>query len=148
MWWKRGLFLASLLSLATGFVWCYSTYSFLKSAKPVEATVVAIEYRQGPPKFRQSTPVHLRYTTNSGSEVQTVTHLPFLQSLSEGKVITVLANASDPQDVRLPLLSELFAVPLTYLLFGIIGVFAGLGLKRWGNQGFYGKSTPNKPPSI
>lgn len=129
MWIKRILFLAGIISGVTGLVLGYSVYSFVKQAQPVQATVISVEYRQGPPKFRQTTPVHVRYTNASGEQVQTVTNLPFLQSLKEGDVVTVLANPQNPQDVRWPLPSELFAAPLRYLAFGVAAVLGAFLLR-------------------
>jgi hypothetical protein len=129
MWIKRILCAAGIVSGVTGLVMGYSVYSFVKQAQPVQATVISVEYRQGPPKFRQTTPVHVRYTNASGEQVQTVTNLPFLQSLKEGDVVTVLANPQNPQDVRWPLPSELFAVPLRYLMFGLAAVIGSFLLR-------------------
>jgi hypothetical protein len=123
--WKRALASAGLVSLAVGLVRSYQVYSFLQTAEKVPATVIAVEHPPGPPKPRRTIPVHLRYKLSTGEEVQSVTTLPLLQSLKEGDVVTVLAGPAGRQEVRFPLLSELFAVPLTFLVLGVLGLIIG-----------------------
>jgi hypothetical protein len=144
---KRILFAVGIVSGSIGLVSGYSVYSFVNEAQSVQATVTSIEYRQGPPKFRQTTPVHVRYTTTSGAQVQTVTNLPFLQSFAEGDTITVLANPHNPQDVRWPLFSELFAVPLRYLAFGVAAIL-GATLLRFIPKSQHGVNKGSSTPVV
>jgi hypothetical protein len=93
---------------------------FLSTALTVQGSVVAIETRTGPPKPTQNTPIHVRFTLPSGETRTAITRLPLLQKVKEGDQIYVLVDPNDPQDVRLPLLSELWARPLAYLLSGVV----------------------------
>ncbi len=124
--------IVSLIGVATlvvGAFKCLSLIEFLQAASPVEATVVAVEHRSGPPKPRQNTPLHVRYKSRDGQEVLATTHLPLLQVVKEGETLTLLASTKNPQDVRLPLISELWATPLTYVIVGLCGVLVGVVLR-------------------
>lgn len=105
--------------LAAGTFGAFQTYSFQREAVEVQGQVVLVEELRGPPKPRQKTPLHVSYTLN-GSQYSTVTHLPLLQVVKPGDTIRLLADPKNPEDARLPLLSELWARPLTYLIGGIL----------------------------
>lgn len=70
----------------------------------------------------------------NGDEHAAITHLPLLQALKEGDPLHILVDPGDPKTVKLPLLSELWATPLAYLLSGVVIVcsvlFSGSFLKR------------------
>lgn len=103
--------------------------SFLSRALPITATVTSVELRTGPPKPTQNTPVHVKFSLPNGEERSAITHLPLLQELKEGDTINVLVDPSNPQSVKLPLLSELWATPLAYLLSGTVIVCGVLFLR-------------------
>ena len=122
---RVGFYVVGVCAVIVGSLKCLEVFRFLQSAAPVVATVVSVEHRSGPPKPRQNTPLHVRYQSKDGQEVLAITHLPLLQVVKEGESVTVLASAADPQDVRLPLLSELWATPLTYLVVGCFALIVG-----------------------
>jgi hypothetical protein len=96
------------------------TIRYLQRSVLVSATVVSVETRSGPPKPSQNTPVHVQFTLDGVGEQRGVTHLPLLHRIKEGEAIRVLVDPQNPQEIRLPLLSELWARPITYLLCGIL----------------------------
>jgi hypothetical protein len=131
---KTILSLVAMVLLGMGLYESRSISSFLSTAITVQGTVVAVETRGGPPKPTQNTPVHVRFTLPSGDARTAITRLPLLQKVKEGDSIYLLVDPSDPQDVRLPLLSELWARPLAYLLSGVVLVAGILVVKvRRGN---------------
>lgn len=97
-----------------------STAMFVKRALRVSGKVVAVEELKGPPKPRQKTPLHISFSMPDGSEHRAITNLPLMQVVRAGDVITVLVDQDDPQKVRLPLWSELWAAPLTYIVGGLL----------------------------
>lgn len=105
---------------------------FYSHAVEVTGVVTGVQELRGPPKPRQKTPLFVSYRLQDGSEVQAVTHLPMLQQIKQGDSIRLLADPNQPQDVRLPLWSELWARPLTYLVGGFLLVLVArvLGAKR------------------
>jgi hypothetical protein len=94
----------------------FQTASFQRRAIVVSATVVSVEERKGPPKPRQKTPLHVIYRLDDGREHSAVTHLPMLQEIRQGDSIRLLVDPSRPNAAELPLWSELWARPLTYLI--------------------------------
>ena len=114
------LSLVAVVLLGMGLFESREVSGFLSTALTVQGTVVAIETRTGPPKPTQNTPIHVRFTLPSGETRTAITRLPLLQKVKEGDQIYVLVDPNDPQDVRLPLLSELWARPLAYLLSGVV----------------------------
>lgn len=114
------LSLVALVLLGMGLYESREVSSFLSTALTVQGTVVAVETRTGPPKPTQNTPIHVRFNLPSGEARTAITRLPLLQKVKEGDQIYLLVDPSDPQDVRLPLLSELWARPLAYLLSAVI----------------------------
>jgi len=73
--------------------------------------------------------VHVRFVMPNGEERSAITRLPLLQNLKEGDRIEILVDPSNPQLVKLPLLSELWATPLAYLLSGVVLTVSVLVLK-------------------
>jgi hypothetical protein len=114
------LSLVAVVLLGMGLFESREVSGFLSTALTVQGSVVAIETRTGPPKPTQNTPIHVRFTLPSGETRTAITRLPLLQKVKEGDQIYVLVDPNDPQDVRLPLLSELWARPLAYLLSGVV----------------------------
>ncbi len=106
--------------------------NFYSHAAEVIGVVTGVQELRGPPKPRQKTPLFVSYRLQDGSEVQAMTHLPMLQQIKQGDSIRLLVNPNQPQDVRLPLWSELWARPLTYLVGGFLLVLVArvLGGKR------------------
>lgn len=98
----------------------FQTLTFLSRATHITGTVVSVETRSGPPKPSQDTPVHVRYTLEGEGERVGITHLPLLHRIKEGETIRLLVDPTDPQSLRLPLLSELWARPLTCLVGGLL----------------------------
>jgi hypothetical protein len=126
----RKLLLAlGIVLFGLGIKECADTFSFTASAVPVKSVVVSVEERKGPPKPTQNTPVHVRFTLPDGSEHAAITHLPLLAKIKTGDEIIVLVQPSNPQIVLLPLLSELWARPLAYLLSGFALIVALVVLK-------------------
>ena len=123
------LSLVAVVLLGMGLFESREVSGFLSTALTVQGTVVAIETRTGPPKPTQNTPIHVRFTLPSGETRTAITRLPLLQKVKEGDQIYVLVDPNDPQDVRLPLLSELWARPLAYLLSGVVLV-AGILISK------------------
>lgn len=97
-----------------------NTYLFLRRAVTVEAQVIAVEERRGPPKPRSKTPIHLRYTLPDGSEHLSKTSMPLLQAVKEGDRLMVLVETTAPEVVRLPLASVLWALPLATCVVGVV----------------------------
>jgi hypothetical protein len=118
--------------LLVGGIESAKTTNFQSNAVEVVATVTGVQELRGPPKPRQRTPLYVSYRQADGSEVQAVTHLPMLQQIKQGDSIRLLADPNKPDDVRLPLWSELWARPLTYLIGGVLLVIVArvLGTKR------------------
>jgi hypothetical protein len=142
------LSLVALVLLGMGLYESREVSSFLQSAITVQGTVVAVETRGGPPKPTQNTPVHVRFTLPSGDTHTAVTRLPLLQKVKEGDSIYLLVASNDPRDVRLPLLSELWARPLAYLLSGVVLVAGILVVKvRRGELGTIRTSRSGGPVS-
>ena len=123
------LSLVAVVLLGMGLFESREVSGFLSTALTVQGSVVAIETRTGPPKPTQNTPIHVRFTLPSGETRTAITRLPLLQKVKEGDQIYVLVDPNDPQDVRLPLLSELWARPLAYLLSGVVLV-AGILISK------------------
>ena len=126
---RKVLALVAIVLLGMGLNESREVSSFLSTAVTVQGTVVAIETRTGPPKPTQNTPVHVRFSLPSGETHTAITRLPLLQKVKEGDSIYLLVDPKEPQDVRLPLLSELWARPLAYLLSGIVLVAGILVVK-------------------
>ena len=126
---RKVLALVAIVLLGMGLNESREVSSFLSTAVTVQGIVVAIETRTGPPKPTQNTPVHVRFSLPSGETHTAITHLPLLQKLKDGDSIYLLVDPKEPQDVRLPLLSELWARPLAYLLSGIVLVAGILVVK-------------------
>ncbi|MEN9846332.1 MAG: hypothetical protein RIS36_1479 [Pseudomonadota bacterium] len=126
---RKLLAVVAIVLLGMGLHESRQVSSFLATAVTVQGTVVAVETRTGPPKPTQNTPVHVRFSLPSGESHTAITRLPLLQKLKEGDSIYLLVNPMVPQDVRLPLLSELWARPLAYLLSGIALVVGILVVK-------------------
>lgn len=103
---------------------------FQRRAVEVQGIVTAVEHLPGPPKPRQRTPLHVLYNLSDGREFRAVTHLPLMQEIKEGDAIRLVVDPSDPQDVRLPLISELWARPLTYLVGGLLMLITAWVLRR------------------
>jgi hypothetical protein len=123
------LSLVAVVLLGMGLFESREVSGFLSTALTVQGSVVAIETRTGPPKPTQNTPIHVRFTLPSGETRTAIARLPLLQKVKEGDQIYVLVDPNDPQDVRLPLLSELWARPLAYLLSGVVLV-AGILISK------------------
>jgi hypothetical protein len=121
-----------LVLLVVGGIEAAKTASFLSKAVEVVGAVTGVQEFRGPPKPRQKTPLYVSYKKQDGSEVQAVTHLPMLQQIKQGDSIRLLVDPNKPDDVRLPLWSELWARPLTYLIGGVLLVIVArvLGTKR------------------
>jgi hypothetical protein len=117
---KKLIALVGVGCLALGIFETTKTMSFVSAALTLPAKVISVQLRQGPPKPTQNTPVHVTFTLPSGEERTAITHLPLLQKVKEGDTIYVFVNPQDPQDVRLPLLSELWARPFAFLVAGLV----------------------------
>jgi hypothetical protein len=117
---KTILSLVAIVLLGMGLFESREVSSFLSTALTVQGTVVSVETRTGPPKPTQNTPIHVRFVLPSGETRTAIARLPLLQKVKEGDQIYLLVDTNDPQDVRLPLLSELWARPLAYLLSGVV----------------------------
>jgi hypothetical protein len=126
---RRLLALVAVVLLGMGLYESREVSSFLSRAVTVQGTVVAVEARTGPPKPTQNTPIHVRFSLPSGESHTAITKLPLLQKLKDGDSIYLLVDPTDPQEVRLPLLSELWARPLAYLVSGIVLVAGILVVK-------------------
>jgi hypothetical protein len=101
------------------------SYSFVSRAVEVSALVDSVEELKGPPKPRQKVPLHLSYSSPDGAQRRVVTHMPMLQKIDAGDTIRILVDSTNPQDARLPLWSELWAGPLTYLVGGMLLLLMG-----------------------
>lgn len=117
---RRLLALVAVVLLGMGLYESQEVSSYLSRAVAVQGTVVAVETRTGPPKPTQNTPVHVSFSLPSGGPQTAITRLPLLQKLKEGDSIYILVDPTNPQDVRLPLISELWARPLAYLVSGVV----------------------------
>lgn len=121
---RKLLLLLGLVLLVLGVYDTAKTLSFTSSAQLTRATVLALEERTGPPKPTQNTPLHVTFTLSDGIERTAVTRTPLLQKLRQGDEIFVMVNPTNPAEVKLPLLSELWARPLAYLLSGFVTIVA------------------------
>lgn len=92
--------------------------------------VDSVQELKGPPKPRQKVPLHLSYSTPDGLQHRGITHMPMLQKIEMGDSIRILVDPANPQDVRLPLWSELWAGPLTYVIGGLLVAVMGALLRR------------------
>ncbi len=95
------------------------TVLFVGRAVTIEAEVMAVEERRGPPKPRSKTPIHVRYRLPDGVEHLSKTSMPLLQKVEVGDRLQVLVDTADPEVVVLPLLSVLWATPITLCLAGV-----------------------------
>jgi len=137
---RRFLFLVALVLVILGAVDVVSTMTFTRNAVLTRATVTAVEERSGPPKPTQNTPLHVSFVLPDNTAHAAIARLPLLQKIQQGDQIFLLVNPKEPQDVRLPLISELWARPLAYLLSGMI-LIAVLVL-------FKGPIRPNYAPGV
>lgn len=114
------------VALSVAGVWLgIDTASFQRRALLVQATVTGVQELRGPPKPRQRTPLHVTYKLPDGREASAVTHLPFLQEIKSGDSIRLLVDPAAPEQARLPLISELWARPLTYFVGGLLLLVVG-----------------------
>lgn len=117
---KKLIALVGIVCLFIGVFETSQTLSFLSRALSTQARVVAVQTRTGPPKPTQNTPVHVTFTLPASGEHTAITHLPLLQKVKEGDTIYILVNPENTQDVRLPLLSELWARPFAFTVAGLV----------------------------
>ena len=117
---KKFLTLVGVVLLGLGVYQSRETASFLSRALTIPATVTLIELRTGSPKPTQNTPVHVKFNLPSGEERSAITNLPLLQNVKAGDTIYLLVDLKQPEIVRLPLISELWARPLAYLISGFV----------------------------
>jgi hypothetical protein len=114
------------LALVAFAVWRgLESYTFVSRALELPGVVDSVEELKGPPKPRQKVPLHLSYALPDGTRHRVVTHMPMLQKIEAGDTIRILVDHSNPQDVRLPLWSELWAGPLTYFVGGMLLLLMG-----------------------
>ena len=133
---KRFLTLVGALLLGIGVYQSTETASFLSRALTVSATVTLVETRTGSPKPTQNTPVHVKFNLPSGEERSAITNMPLLQNVKVGNTISLLVDQARPEVVKVPLLSELWARPLAYLVSGFVLVCGVLVIKvRKGDSG-------------
>lgn len=116
---RRAMFMLGIVLCLIGGYLSASTYLMLDRAIAVEAEVVAVEERTGPPKPRSKTPIHLRYTLPDGGEHLSKTSMPMLQKVEVGDRVRILVDGANPEMVTLPLLSVLWATPITLCVVGI-----------------------------
>ena len=126
---KRLLTLVGALLLGIGVYQSTETASFLSRALTVSATVTLVETRTGSPKPTQNTPVHVKFNLPSGEERSAITNMPLLQNVKVGNTISLLVDQAEPEVVKVPLLSELWARPLAYLVSGFVLVCGALVIK-------------------
>jgi hypothetical protein len=126
---KKFLALVGVVLLGLGVYQSTETASFLSRALSVPATVTLVEGRTGSPKPTQNTPVHVTFKLPSGEDRSAITNLPLLQNVKAGDTIYILIDPARPEAVKLPLLSELWARPLAYLISGFILVCGVLVVK-------------------
>jgi hypothetical protein len=117
---RKLIIVVALLLIGIGAVDVISTVSFTREAVLTRATVTSVELRPGPPKPTQNTPLHVSFVLPDNTSHAAIARLPLLQKIEQGDQIFLLVNPQDPQDVRLPLVSELWARPLAYLLSGTV----------------------------
>lgn len=134
---SRVVSLVGAALFSVGVYQSWTTYSFIQRAELVVGRVVSIEELRGPPKPRQKTPVNLLYKLSAGNnhssglqtERSAVAHLPMLQDIKQGDNIRILIDPSQPQVAIIPLWSELWARPLTYLVGGFLLLVVGRVLR-------------------
>lgn len=126
---RKLLTLLGLILLGIGLYQANDLTSYLERAIPISATVTSVETRPGPPKPKQNTPVHVKFVLPNGEERAAITSLPLMRSVKEGDSIQILVDPSNPQSIRLPLISELWARPLAYLISGLVLVCSVLVVK-------------------
>jgi hypothetical protein len=117
---KKLLALVGVVLLSMGVYQTTETVSFVSRAVTVPATVTLVEARTGSPKPTQNTPVHVKFNLPSGEERSAITNLPLLQNVKAGDVVYVMVDQTRPEFVKMPLLSELWARPLAYLISGFL----------------------------
>jgi hypothetical protein len=101
------------------------TIRFTQRAVEVVGNVLVVEELRGPPKPRQKTPLHVSYQLADGRQFNAVAHMPLLQEVKQGDQIRLLVDPAEPASAQLPLWSEMWARPLTYLLGGLLVLLAG-----------------------
>lgn len=120
----------ALVLVAAGIWQSIEVYRFVQRSISVPASVVAVEALRGPPKPRQRTPIRVAFSLPDGTAREALTHLPMLQVIKKGDSITVLVDSKDPERVALPLWSELWARPLTYIVGGVLVGILGFALTK------------------
>ncbi len=126
----RIVFVVGLALVGLGAWRGLETSLFISRAVQVGATVDSVQELPGPPKPRQKVPLHLSYVTPDGGTHRGVTHMPMLQRIEAGDTIRVLVDPGNPQDVRLPLWSEQWSGPSTYVIGGLLLTAMGALLKN------------------
>lgn len=126
---KKLLALVGVVLLSIGVYQTTETVSFVSRAVTVPAVVTLVEARTGSPKPTQNTPVHVKFNLPAGEEHSAITNLPLLQKVKAGDTIYLLVDPARPETARLPLLSELWARPLAYLVSGFVLVCGVLVVK-------------------
>jgi hypothetical protein len=126
---SRVVSLVGAVLLSVGIWQGGATYSFVQRAHLAVGRVTSIEELRGPPKPRQRTPINVLYKGRSGQEESAVAHLPLLQNIKEGDEIRILVDPQQPQRARIPLWSELWARPLTYVVGGLLVLIVGRVLR-------------------
>ena len=126
----RVLFIIGLILLLAGLGSIGSRVSFLSRAQLVDAVVVQSEIYRGPPRGPRSIPLRVRYTFPDGTVQEADTASPFLKVLEPGSKVQVLVDNSQPPVVKLPILSELWTVPLALLVAGFGLIFVGWAAAR------------------
>lgn len=125
----RVISLAGVVLLGLGLWRGADSYTFRSRAIELPGRVDSVQELKGPPKPRQKVPLHVSYSLPDGTQHRAVTHMPMLQKIETGDTIRILVDRSNPQDVRLPLWSEMWAAPLTYLVGGVLLVVMSLLLR-------------------
>jgi len=127
---SRMVSIIAVVLLAVGVWQSLAVYRFVTRASPVSATVIGVEVLRGPPKPRQRTPVRVAFSLPDGVKREAATHLPMLQVIKTGDIITVLVDPLHPERVALPLWSELWARSLTYMVGGVLVGILGFALSK------------------
>jgi hypothetical protein len=117
---KRLIAPIAIFLLLLGAFNCYFSWRFLRSAQSLTAVVTEVKEHRGPPKPRQRTPVTLAYRNAEGVAVRASANLPLLTVIKEGDQIPILVDPESPEEARLPLWSEIWAKPFTYIIAGIL----------------------------
>jgi hypothetical protein len=112
---------AAVVIILLGFWESYTTATFVKSSVATRGVVAPTESYRGPPRSPRAIPFNVTFADpQSGQEVLVSLPSPILMRIKVGKDIPLIVNPLQLHEVRINILSELWAYPCGLLLGGAI----------------------------